>query len=180
MRHANDKSARLKRGAFLAAYAVNCNISAACRAAGIGRSAFYDWIKDPAFKATMTRVAPNAERFHIAGELVLAEMPKQIQLSDAAAVTTVQVSPNAPAGAPSTARSGNAVAPAAVAGTSATPPSPAVGAAAPASQPPAGGVTAAGAALAGEGRKAASTVSPAPSNTTPMLVSPASPPEKKP
>lgn len=137
-------------------------------------------IKDPAFKATMTRVAPNAERFHIAGELVLAEMPKQIQLSDAAAVTTVQVSPNAPAGAPSTARSGNAVTPAAVAGTSATPPTPAVSAAAPASQPPPGGVTAAGAALAGEGRKAASTVSPAPSNTTPMLVSPASPPEKKP
>lgn len=63
-------------------------------------------IKDPAFKATMTRVAPNAERFHIAGELVAAEMPKQIQLSDAAAVTTVQVAPTSPAGAPTSSKAG--------------------------------------------------------------------------
>lgn len=58
-------------------------------------------IKDPTFKATMTRVAPNAERFHIAGELVVADLPKQLQLSDAAAVTTVQVAPAPAAGAPS-------------------------------------------------------------------------------
>jgi len=62
-------------------------------------------IKDPAFKATMTRVAPNAERFHIAGEIVVAELPKALLLSDAAAVTTVPVSPTAPAGAPATAKS---------------------------------------------------------------------------
>lgn len=61
-------------------------------------------IKDPAFKATMTRVAPNAERFHIAGEIVVAELPKALLLSDAAAVTTVPVSPTAPAGAPATAK----------------------------------------------------------------------------
>lgn len=62
-------------------------------------------IKDPAFKATMTRVTPTAERFHIAGELIVAELPKQIQLSDAAAVTTVQIAPAPPAGAPASAKS---------------------------------------------------------------------------
>ena len=62
-------------------------------------------IKDPAFKATMTRVAPNAERFHIAGEIVVAELPKALLLSDASAVITVPISPTAPAGAPATAKS---------------------------------------------------------------------------
>ena len=62
-------------------------------------------IKDPAFKATMTRVAPNAERFHIAGEIVVAELPKALLLSEATAVITVPVSPTAPAGAPATAKS---------------------------------------------------------------------------
>ena len=62
-------------------------------------------IKDPAFKATMTRVAPNAERFHIAGEIVVAELPKVLLLSEATAVITVPVSPTAPAGAPATAKS---------------------------------------------------------------------------
>lgn len=62
-------------------------------------------IKDPAFKATMTRVAPNAERFHIAGEVVVAELPKALLLSEATAVITVPVSPTAPAGAPATAKS---------------------------------------------------------------------------
>ncbi|MBL8308886.1 MAG: hypothetical protein JNL19_00545 [Burkholderiales bacterium] len=57
-------------------------------------------IKDPTFKATMTRVAPTAERFHIAGELIVADLPKPLQLSDAAAVTTVQVAPAPAAGAP--------------------------------------------------------------------------------
>ena len=68
-------------------------------------------IKDPAFKSTMTRVAPNAERFHIAGEIVAAELPKALLLSDASAVITVPVSPTAPAGAPSAAKA-PAVAPA--------------------------------------------------------------------
>ena len=61
-------------------------------------------IKDPAFKATMTRVAPNAERFHIAGEIVAAELPKALLLTDATAVITVPVSPVAPAGAPTVAK----------------------------------------------------------------------------
>lgn len=61
-------------------------------------------IKDPTFKATMTRVAPNAERFHIAGEIVAAELPKALLLTDVAAVITVPVSPAAPAGAPSAAK----------------------------------------------------------------------------
>ena len=68
-------------------------------------------IKDPTFKATMTRVAPNAERFHIAGEIVAAELPKALLLSDASAVITVPVSPVSPAGAPTAAKA-PAVAPA--------------------------------------------------------------------
>lgn len=68
-------------------------------------------IKDPTFKATMTRVAPNAERFHIAGEIVAAELPKALLLTDATAVITVPVSPAAPAGAPTAAKA-PAVAPA--------------------------------------------------------------------
>ncbi len=78
-------------------------------------------IKDPAFKATMTRVTPTAERFHIAGELVAAELPKPLQLSDAAAVTTVPVAPALPAGAPATAKAAAPAAPATTA-TSAQPP----------------------------------------------------------
>ena len=62
-------------------------------------------IKDPVFKATMTRVAPNAERFHIAGEMVPAELPKSLMLNEAAAVTTVPVSPAPVAGAPVSAKS---------------------------------------------------------------------------
>ena len=67
-------------------------------------------LKDPVFKATMTRVAPNAERFHISGELVAADMPKSLLLSDPSAVMTVSggllvpVAPAAPAGAPSSAK----------------------------------------------------------------------------
>ena len=55
-------------------------------------------LKDPTFKSTMTRVAPNAERFHIAAELVTAQMPKAMLLSDASGVVTV--SPSPVAGAP--------------------------------------------------------------------------------
>lgn len=77
-------------------------------------------LKDPVFKASMTRVAPNAERFHISGELVAAEMPKPLLLSDASAVITVipgaSVAPATPAGAPSTAKSVVTAAPAAQAG----------------------------------------------------------------
>ncbi len=64
-------------------------------------------LKDPVFKATMTRVAPNAERFHVSGELVAAELPKSLLLSDASAVMTVPgmtVVPAAPAGAPASAK----------------------------------------------------------------------------
>ena len=77
-------------------------------------------IKDPAFKSTMTRVAPNAERFHIAGEIVAAEMPKALPLSDATVVITVPVSPTAPAGAPVAAKA-PAVAPAPAPVTAAAP-----------------------------------------------------------
>ena len=81
-------------------------------------------IKDPTFKAAMTRVAPNAERFHIAGEIVAAEMPKALLLSDATAVITVPVSPSAPAGAPAAAKAPGAApapAPVSAAATVATP-----------------------------------------------------------
>ena len=64
-------------------------------------------LKDPVFKASMTRVAPNAERFHVSGELVAAELPKSLLLSDASAVMTVRgvtVVPAAPAGAPAVAK----------------------------------------------------------------------------
>ena len=64
-------------------------------------------LKDPVFKATMTRVAPNAERFHVSGELVAAELPKSLLLSDASAIMTVPgvtVVPAAPAGAPASAK----------------------------------------------------------------------------
>jgi general secretion pathway protein L len=70
-------------------------------------------IRDPVLKAAMTRLAPNAERFHIAGEIIVAELPKSLLLSDASAVITVPVSPAAPAGAPAAAKSpGAAPAPA--------------------------------------------------------------------
>ncbi len=62
-------------------------------------------LKDPAFKATMTRVAPTAERFHIAGELVAAAAPKQLLLSDVNTLMTVPMTPAAPAGAPTIAKS---------------------------------------------------------------------------
>lgn len=65
-------------------------------------------LKDPVFKATMVRMTnPNSERFHISGELVAAELPKQLLLSDASAVMTVPgvtVVPAAPAGAPASAK----------------------------------------------------------------------------
>ena len=65
-------------------------------------------LKDPVFKATMVRMTnPNSERFHISGELVAAELPKQLLLSDASAVITVPgvtVVPAAPAGAPASAK----------------------------------------------------------------------------
>ena len=65
-------------------------------------------LKDPVFKATMVRMTnPNSERFHISGELVAAELPKQLLLSDASAVMTVPgvpVIPVSPAGAPASAK----------------------------------------------------------------------------
>ena len=65
-------------------------------------------LKDPVLKAAMVRMTnPSSERFHIAGELVAAELPKSLLLSDASAVMTVPgvtVVPAAPAGAPASAR----------------------------------------------------------------------------
>ena len=65
-------------------------------------------LKDPVLKAAMVRMTnPSSERFHIAGELVAAELPKSLLLSDASAVMTVpgvSVVPAAPAGAPSSAK----------------------------------------------------------------------------
>ena len=64
-------------------------------------------MKDPVFKATMVRMTnPSSERFHISGELIAAELPKQLLLSDASAVMTVSgipVVPGSPAGAPTSA-----------------------------------------------------------------------------
>jgi general secretion pathway protein L len=59
-------------------------------------------LKDPTLKAAMTRVAPNAERFHFAGELVAVAAPGGLSLAD---VTTpmslpMQVTPDGAAGAP--------------------------------------------------------------------------------
>ena len=98
-------------------------------------------LKDPVFKATMTRVAANAERFHIAGELVAAEMPKSLLLSDPSAVMTVSggsvvpVAPAAPAGAPTSAKA----TPAAVSGTPAAATAPPSTATATSAAPPAAG-----------------------------------------
>ncbi len=127
-------------------------------------------IKDPAFKAAMTRVTPTAERFHIAGELVAAELPRQLQLSDAAAVTTVPVAPALPAGAPA---AGKSAAPAAV--------PPAVGS----SQPPVTAVTPPPAVPAATVTAAAPAAGSAPDSRRPPVASPAAPPtppapEKKP
>jgi general secretion pathway protein L len=98
-------------------------------------------IKDPAFKATMTRVAANAERFHIAGEMVAAELPKSLVLTDAAAIITVPVSPAPVAGAPVTAKAPGAatLSPPATAPTATPPtlsPSPVPAAADAAKKPP--------------------------------------------
>ncbi len=59
-------------------------------------------IKDPVLKAAMTRVSPTAERFHFAGELVAVAAPPALSLADAGAALSapIQVTPNAPAGAP--------------------------------------------------------------------------------
>ena len=65
-------------------------------------------LKDPVLKAAMVRMTnPSSERFHIAGELVAAVLPKSLLLSDASAVMTVPgvpVVPAAPAGAPASAK----------------------------------------------------------------------------
>ena len=72
-------------------------------------------LKDPVLKAAMVRMTnPSSERFHIAGELVAAELPKSLLLSDASAVMTVpgvSVMPATPAGAPASAKAAAVVAP---------------------------------------------------------------------
>lgn len=81
-------------------------------------------LKDPVLKAAMVRmVNPSSERFHIAGELVSADLPKSLLLSDASAVMTVpgvSVVPSAPAGAPASAKAPAAPAPVATSTASTT------------------------------------------------------------
>ncbi len=69
-------------------------------------------LKEPVLKAAMTRVAPNAERFHFAGELVSVAAPAGMALADSATLlgTPMQVAPSSAAGAPLAA--GKAAAPA--------------------------------------------------------------------
>ncbi len=59
-------------------------------------------LKDPTLKAAMTRVAPNAERFHFAGELIAAAAPGGLSLADGATPMSLpmQVVPDRAAGAP--------------------------------------------------------------------------------
>lgn len=57
-------------------------------------------IKEPALKAAMTRLAPNAERFHIGGELALAELPEKVKPTEATSAVTVPLAPAPAAGAP--------------------------------------------------------------------------------
>lgn len=59
-------------------------------------------LKEPAMKAAMTRLAPNAERFHLGGELVQAQLPDKIRPTEAASALTVAVpvAPAQAAGAP--------------------------------------------------------------------------------
>jgi general secretion pathway protein L len=59
-------------------------------------------LKEPVLKAAMTRVAPNAERFHFAGELVSVAAPAGMTLADSATLlgTPMQVAPSSAAGAP--------------------------------------------------------------------------------
>ncbi|MFN3628822.1 MAG: PilN domain-containing protein [Casimicrobiaceae bacterium] len=65
-------------------------------------------IKEPALKAAMTRLAPNAERFHIGGELVLAELPEKVKPTEATSAVTVPLAPAPAAGAPTTSTLGAA------------------------------------------------------------------------
>lgn len=87
-------------------------------------------LKEPAPKAAMTRVAPNAERFHVGAEVMAAQLPERMLPVDATGAVTVPIAPAAPAGAPTSART-----PTADAKTAA----PVPGAAAPAAATVAGG-----------------------------------------
>ncbi|HNY48531.1 MAG TPA: hypothetical protein PKN64_16360, partial [Casimicrobium sp.] len=124
-------------------------------------------LKDPTFKSTMTRVAPNAERFHIAAELVTAQMPKAMLLSDASGVVTV--SPSPVAGAPVSA------APKAAATTS---PAPAVVTAPQTSAPAVGAPTSVAptATATTEPKRPVATPGAQPATTPPMPVSPGAAP----
>ena len=122
-------------------------------------------LKDPTFKSTMTRVAPNAERFHIAAELVTAQMPKAMLLSDASGVVTV--SPSPVAGAPVSA------APKAAATTS---PAPAVVTAPQTSAPAVGAPTNVAPTATTEPKRPVATPGAQPATTPPMPVSPGAAP----
>jgi general secretion pathway protein L len=59
-------------------------------------------LKDPALKAAMTRVAPNAERFHISGELTAVAPPGGLALADGNTLMSnpMQITPGSAAGSP--------------------------------------------------------------------------------
>jgi general secretion pathway protein L len=80
-------------------------------------------LKDPVLKAAMTRVSPNAERFHFAGELVSVAPPPGLSLADSSAVlgTPMQVVPNSVGAAAATRSSSPTAAPSAVTSSTATP-----------------------------------------------------------
>ena len=71
-------------------------------------------LKDPTLKAAMTRVAPTAERFHFAGEIVAAAAPGGLSLADVStpmSLPMVQVAPTSAAGAPASAASSGVLSP---------------------------------------------------------------------
>ncbi|MCS6996719.1 MAG: PilN domain-containing protein [Casimicrobiaceae bacterium] len=58
-------------------------------------------LREPALKTAMTRIAPNAERFHIGAEVVAATLPEKLKPTDATSAVTVPLAPAPAAGAPS-------------------------------------------------------------------------------
>ncbi len=66
-------------------------------------------LKDLQPKAAMTRLAPNAERFHVSAELVQAQLPEPIPIAEASSAVIVPVAPAPAAGAPQAAKVEKAV-----------------------------------------------------------------------
>lgn len=60
----SDRARRQKKGAFLASFEVLGNISAACRASGIHRSTYHDWMEqDEAFALAVNVASQVATEF---------------------------------------------------------------------------------------------------------------------